>query len=256
VSLDPTLRKLPPDFVERLRDLLATVRAGQALLASEGDRERLARVVRIAAGQTGAAGGVLYVVDEDRGELVIASAAGALYEPLIGVRVGRTGLPGFAIDDGAPIAVAGPASSASAAVDEVAARTGVAASSQLVAPILVFGVAAGALELRDAPDPRGFGPRDIALAVELAHVAAAAVEAYRGERLLASMFAAVLPAALEAGGSLDAELRRWLDEVRATPAFRRELAVAAKLRAVAKDPAGLTLVEDLIDAVLRARGAP
>jgi GAF domain-containing protein len=243
------------DFVERLRDLLATVRAGQALLASEGDRERLARVVRIAAGQTGAAGGVLYVIDDDRGDLVIASAAGAAYEPLIGVRVGRTGLPGFAIDDGAPIAVAG-ATTSSQAVDEIAARTGVPANSQLVAPILVFGVAAGALELRDAPDPRGFGPRDVGLAVELAHVAAAAVEAYRGERLLASMFAAVLPAALEHGGSLDAELRRWLDEVRATPTFRRELALAAKMRAVAKDPVGLTLVEDLLDAVLRARGAP
>jgi GAF domain-containing protein len=210
---------LPPDFVERLRDLLATVRAGQTLLASEGDRERLARVVRIAAGQTGAAGGVLYVVDEDRGDLVIVSAAGAAYEPLIGVRVGRTGLPGFAIDDGAPIAVAGTTSGSSSAIDEIAARTGVPAQSQLVAPILVFGVAAGALELRDAPDPRGFGPRDVGLAVELAHVAAAAVEAYRGERLLASM-------------------------------------IATKLRAVAKDPASLTLVEELIDAVLRARGAP
>jgi GAF domain-containing protein len=129
------------------------------------------------------------------------------------------------------------------------------AESQLVAPVLVLGVAAGAIELRGAPDPRGFTPGDIELVVELAHVAGAAVEAYRGERLLSAMFAAVLPGAMSAGTDLAAELGRWIDEVRATPGFRRELALVARLRAVARDDAGLRLVEELVDAVLRAEAA-
>jgi GAF domain-containing protein len=242
---DPTLRRLPPDFTDRLRDLLATVRSAQALLASESDAARLERVVRLAVGQTSAAAGVLYVLDDDRGDLVIAAAVGL--DGVVGARVGRTGLPGFAIDDGSALATAG-----SGGPDEIGALTGVSAKSQVVAPILSFGVAAGALELRDAPGARGFTPADVALVQELAHVAAAAVEAHRGERLLGAMFATVLPRAMEQGG-LAAELARWIDEVRAQPGFRRELALAAKLRAVGKDEAGLRLVEDVIDAVLRSR---
>lgn len=252
-----TLRRLPPDFVDRLRDLLSTVRSAQLLLASEGDTARLERVVRIAVKQTGAAGGLLHVVDDDRGDLRIAAAVGPVYAPLVGQHIGRTGLPGFAIDDGAPIAVAEAPGVAPrpAAPDEIAARTGVAAASQLVAPILVFGVGAGALELRDAPGARGFTPADVELVVELAHVAAAAVEEHRGERILQAMFAAVLPRALDparpGGRALAEELDRWLDEVRATPEFRRELALAAKLRALAGDEAGLEMVEQIVDAVLR-----
>jgi hypothetical protein len=253
---DPTLRRLPPDFLDRLRDLLATVRSAQALLASESDAARLGRAVRLAVKQTGAAGGLLYLVDEDRNDLVIAAAVGAAYEPLVGTHVGRLGLPGFAIDDGTPMAIAD--SGGPAGPDEIAARTGARASSQLVAPILVFGGSAGALELRDAPGPRGFTPADVELAVELGAVAAAAVESHRGERLLAGMFAAVLPRAMQAGSGLADELARWIDEVRATPAFRRELALAGKLRMLARDDAGLAMVEDVVDAVLRAealRGA-
>ncbi|MCA9680134.1 MAG: hypothetical protein KC464_34195, partial [Myxococcales bacterium] len=96
---DPTLRRLPPDFLDRLRDLLATVGSAQALLASEGDAARLERVVRIAVTQTGAAGGLLYVLDDDRGDLRVAAAIGDGLPALVGARLGRTGLPGFAIDD-------------------------------------------------------------------------------------------------------------------------------------------------------------
>jgi GAF domain-containing protein len=226
---------MPPDFVDRLRDLLATVRSAQTLLASESDQARLDRVVRLAVSQTRATAGVLYVLDDDRGDLVIAAASDA---QRVGTHVGRVGLPGFVIDDGAPIAAASPGG-----------------DSQAVAPILVFGVAAGALEVQGASGPKGFTPDDVALVQELAHVAASAVEAHRGERLLGGMFAAVLPRALE-GGGLAAELARWIDEVRAQPGFRRELALVAKLRAIARDDAGLRLVEDVIDAVLRSRGAP
>lgn len=250
----PTLRRLPADFVDRLRDLLSTVRTAEALLASRSDRERLDRAVRLAVKQTGAGGGLLYVIDDDRGDLEIAAAVGASYQPLIGGHVGRTGLPGFAIDDAQPIAVADPAGSTGSGTDEIAQRLGVSAKSQLVAPILVFGVAAGALELRDAPSSRGFTPADVEVTVELAHVAAAAVEAHRGERLLASMFAAVLPRALDPSrpaGSLVAELGAWLDEVQGQGGFRRELALAHKLRALAGDEAGLELVEGIVDAALR-----
>lgn len=248
------MRRLPADFVDRLRDLLSTVRTAEALLATQSDRERLNRAVRLAVRQTGAAGGLLYVLDTDRGDLEIAAAVGAAYQPLVGHHVGRTGLPGFAIDDAQPLAVADPGTGASSSTDEIAQRTGVAAKSQLVAPILVFGVAAGALELRDAPNPRGFTPADVEITVELAHVAAAAVEAHRGERLLASMFAAVLPRALDPdrpAGSLAAELGAWLDEVQGTGGFRRELALAHKLRALAGDEAGLEFVEGIVDAALR-----
>jgi GAF domain-containing protein len=263
VTTHPTLRRLPPDFVDRLRDLLATVRSAQTLLASESDAEQLTRVVRLAVRQTDAAGGLLYVVDPDRNDLRIAAAVGAAFAPLVGARIGRTGLPGFAIDDGTPLAVASHDRSAPGGTetghavhgtetDEIGARVGASARSQLVAPVMVFGVAAGAIEVRDAPGERGFTPEDIEVVVELAHVAAAAVEAHRGERLLAAMFAAVLPGAM-AGRPPDEELLQWIEEVRATPEFRRELALAGKLRALARDAAGIEMVEKIVDAVLEGR---
>ena len=248
--------RLPADFHHRLRDLLSTVHGAQALLRSERDDDRLRRVLRLAVRQTRAGAGVMLLVSEDRGDLIVAATAGAAPETALGVHVPRTGLAGFAMDDGNPVAVARLAGAAPGADgDDLEPLLG-AAHSRLAVPLLVHGRAAGAIELRDAPDPRGFGPDDLELAVELAHLAAAAVEEHRGERLLMSLFAAALPAALDAergdgAAALREELAGWVGELRQSPAWRRDVELVAQVRELIDAGAdAVALARGILDAIL------
>lgn len=229
--------RLPADFTDRLRDLLCTVQCEQVMMRPAADDDRLARIVRLAVGQSGAELGLLLLVDEDRGDLHVAAAVGEPVESLAGTHVARTGLAGFAIDDGNPVAVAEIAGAAHGARDEVEERAGITTRSLLAVPLIVHGRASGALELRNAPDPRGFTTADIELATELAYLAAAAVEEFRGDRFLLSLFAAALPRVLDAAdrdpdATLAGELERWLAELRQTPAWRRQLDLVARVREV------------------------
>lgn len=222
--------RLPADFVDRLRDLLCTVQSEQLMMRAEGAGDRLRRIVALAVAQTGAEIGVLYLLNDERGDLELAAAVGAAVEPLVGSHLPRTGTAGFAIDDASPMAVADPPGAATSA-DELDRRAGLVTRNVLAVPLIVHDAAAGAIELRNSPATRGFGPGDVALATELAYLAAAAVEEHRGDRFLMSLFAAALPRAL--GGDrteLVTELERWLAELRQTPAWRAQLELVTDVR--------------------------
>src|SRR2546423_1348720 len=75
----------------------------------------------------------------------------------------------------------------------------------------------------------------VAAVAELALLAAAAIEEFRGDRFLLALFQGALPRALDPtrGASADAlaaELERWLAELRQTPAWRTELELVALVR--------------------------
>jgi GAF domain-containing protein len=223
--------RLPADFVDRLRDLLCTVQSEQVMMRAESAGDRLRRIVALAVGQTGAETGVLYLVNDERGDLEIAAAVGAAVEPLVDSHVARVGTAGFAIDDASPMAIADPPAAAAAPADELDRLAGTTTRNILAVPLMVHQAAAGAIELRNTAAPRGFGPDDVALATELAYLAAAAVEEHRGNRFLLSLFAAALPRAFAEGGSeLAAELERWLAELRQTPAWRAQLGMVSDVR--------------------------
>lgn len=206
----------------------------------ENDDDRLLRIVRLAVKQTGAQVGLLYLVHEDRGDLQIAATVGEGVESIVGLFVDRTGLAGFAIDDGNPLAIASQTggsvgASPSAGQDAIDELTGLETRNLLAVPLLIHGRASGALELRNCSEPRGFTPDHIALATELAYLAAAAVEEYRGERFLFALFEAALPQALgrDRGGEVDglaAELGRWLSELRQSSAWREQVELVAQVR--------------------------
>ena len=245
--------RLPADFVDRLRDLLCTVRSEQLMLRADGDDDRLARIVRLAVGQTGAEVGLLLLVNEDRGDLEVAAAVGDVVQALVGKFVARTSLAGFAIDDGQPVAVAA-LEGGSDARDEIDDRTGLATRNLLAVPLIIHGHAAGALELRNSPAAKGFGPDDLELATELAYLASAAVEEFRGDRFLFALFASALPRALadERGAEADnliAELERWLAELRQSGAWRKQVELVTKVRELCL--AGDDAVE-LADTILTA----
>jgi GAF domain-containing protein len=249
--------RLPDDFIDRLRDLLCTVRTEQMLMRSNSETHRLTRIVRLAMGQTGAAAGLLYLVNDDRGDLQVAAAAGTQVEPLVGEFIARTGLTGFAIEDGNPIAVADrPDEPSSGLRDDIDRRAGIETRNLLALPLVVHGRACGALELRNHPDERGFGPDDIALAGELAYLAAAAVEEYRGDRFLFALFAGALPHALSAerDGERDGlthELQRWLAELGQSPAWRRQVELAAMVRDLCgHGEQAVVLARNLLQAIL------
>jgi GAF domain-containing protein len=247
--------RLPADFLDRLRDLLGTVQSAQVMMRPEADDDRLARIVRLAVAQSGAELGLLLLVDEDRGDLHVAAAVGEPVAALVGSHVARTGLAGFAIDDGNPVAVADLAGAGHGARDEIEERAGLSTRSLLAVPLVVHGRSSGALELRNAPDPRGFTPADIELVTELAYLAAAAVEEFRGDRFLLSLFAAALPRALDPAdadpeSTLQAELERWLAELRQTPAWRRQLDLIARAHEVcAAGDHAVELARTILEAV-------
>lgn len=225
---------LPADFVDRLRDLLSTVRAEQLMLRPTLDDDRLDRMVRLAMKQTGAAAGLLLLLSEDRGDLRVAAAVGPEVAALRGQWLARTGISGFALEDGNPLAIADVAGMPHKGPDELEERTGLVTRSLLAVPLIVHGRASGVLELINAPAPTGFGPDDLELATELALLAAAAVEEFRGDRFLLSLFHSALPRALDPARSgaaaLADELTRWLAELRQTTAWRGQLELVALVR--------------------------
>ena len=252
--------RLPADFVDRLRDLLCTVQSVQLMMRPEGDDDRLARIVRMAARQTGAEVGLLYLVDADRGDLAVAATEGDAVRALVGGHVARTCLAGFAVDDGGPLAVADVDGKVGGAGDEVDQRTGLVTRNLLAVPLTIHGSSAGALELRNTAAARGFGPADIELATELAYLAAAAVEEHRGDRFLLELFARALPRALDAARGAEAdglrdELSRWLAELRHSPAWRQQIELVADVRELCADDDdddGVRLAAEILSALVRA----
>ncbi len=262
--MGPRYTRLPADFIDRLRDLLCTVQSEQLMMRGDGDGDRLARIVRLAVGQTRASVGLLYLVNQDRGDLHVAATVGEPVAALAGTHVPRTCLAGFAIDDGESVAVADPtAAPGGGAGDEVDRRTGLVTRNLLAVPLVVHGRAAGALELRNAPGARGFTPGDVALTTELAYLAAAAVEEHRGDRFLFGLFAGALPRALdpERGAGVTAladELERWLAELRQTPAWRDQLELVAAVRelcAVGDVTLARAVLTAMVEAERRRRAA-
>lgn len=264
--------RLPSDFIDRLRDLLCTVRTGQMFMRSSTRQDRLARIVRLAVNQTGAEVGFLLLVHEDRGDLQVAAATGEGVESMTGRFVARAGVTSFAIDEGNPVAIAdspaagdGAPGQLASTRDDLAEQTGLSTRSLLAVPLMVHGQVCGALELRNAPDARGFGPSDMQLTNELAFLASAAVEEHRGERFLFALFASALPGALDAErgrekDDLADEIQRWLAEMRQSPAWRQRVEMAAKVRELCLlDEHSAALVRSILDAVLereRARRSP
>lgn len=254
------LGPLPADFVDRLRDLLSTIDVSRLLLRAEADDSRLERLVGLAARLAGAESGALLLVDEDRGDLRIVAAVGPGAEALRGSHLAPgSDVAGAALAGGEPLAVADERGGMTGG--EIERRTAVPTRNLLAVPFDVHGVPAGVLELRNTAAERGFDPETIGRVAELAQLAAAAIEDWRGDRFLFALFAAALPRALAsgtgaAGDGLAEELRRWLEQLRQTPAWRGALETVEGVRELARGgDEGLRLAVELLAAVARRERA-
>ena len=248
--------RLPSDFVDRLRDLLCTLHTEQIMMRSGGDEDRLRRIVQLAVKQTGAEVGMLLVVHEDRGDLQVLAAVGDALSDFEQRFVSRSGISGFAIDEAEPIAIANITAGSAGSIDEVDQQTGLRTLSTLAVPLIIHGNAAGAIELRNAPDDKGFSPDDIELTSELAYLAAAAVEEFRGERLLFSLLTSALPIALDpnraSGEGLRDELERWLGELQQDPQWKLQVGLATRVREIARaGDSAAAMASQILDALVK-----
>jgi GAF domain-containing protein len=149
-------------------------------------------------------------------------------------------------------------------IDDLGERAQIATRSVLAVPLSIYDRVTGALELRNAPAATGFGVADKDLCEDLAYLAAAAVEEFRGDRHLLALFASALPRALDpdddGAHALAGELNRWLAELRQTAAWRRQVGLTARIRALCDaGEDAVTLAETVLDAILsreRRRVAP
>jgi GAF domain-containing protein len=250
------LGRLPPDFEDRLRDLFSTVETARLLWRIERDDSRLDRIVRLAAAVTAAESGVLLLSDEDRGDLVVSAAAGPGSERLSGTHLSASSdVAGMVLATGEPLAVADPGDGSVGG--EIERRTGLATRNLLAVPFEVHGTPAGVLELRNTEDAGGFGPEAIGRAAELASIAAAAVEDFRGDRFLLSLFAAALPRAMSpdpdpARAGLAEALRDWLEDLRHAPGHRAAVELVESVRAIARGgESAVRLCRSILEAVAR-----
>jgi GAF domain-containing protein len=251
---------LPADFIDRLRDLLSTVDVARVLMRADSDDTRLERLVALAVRIAGAESGALLLVDEDRGDLRVAAAVGAGAEQLRGSHLAPSAdVAGAALVGGEPIAVADAAGTVMGG--EIERRTGQPTRNLLAVPFEVHGAPAGVLELRNTEAERGFDPETLSRVAELARIAAAAVEDWRGDRFLFALFAAALPRALAPGEDaartgLADEVRRWLESLRQTPAWRAALETVDAIRELLRGGEdGARLAADVLAAVARRERA-
>jgi len=254
------LGPLPADFADRLRDLLSTIDVSRLLMRAEPDDSRLERLIALAARIAEAESGVLLLVDEDRGDLRVAAAWGPGADALRGAHLPPSAdVAGAALAGGEPLAVADDAGGMTGG--EIERLTGQPTRNLLAVPFEVHGAPAGVLELRNTGAERGFGPETIARVAELARIAAAAVEDWRGDRFLFALFAAALPRALAPGddaarSGLADELRRWLEQLRQTPAWRAALTAVDAIRELMRGgDDGARLAADILAAVAQRERA-
>jgi signal transduction protein with GAF and PtsI domain len=250
------LGRIPADFIDRLRDLLSTIETARLLMRAEFDDTRLERLVALAARIAEAESGVLLLVDEDRSDLRTAAAVGPGAEALRGMHLAPSAdVAGAALAAGEPMAVAEEGEAQISG--EIDRRTGIAARNLLAVPFEVHGAPAGVLELRNTQAERGFDPETIARVAELARIAAAAVEDWRGDRFLFALFASALPRALApvadaARTGIADELQRWLAQLRQTPAWRASLETVEAIRELLRGgDDGARLAADVLEAVAR-----
>lgn len=253
--MDP--RTLEGPFTARLRDLLSTLESA-ALLSVAGERVRgLGEHLRFAC--------LAIPCSEALVALEIASL-GRLSVPVIADASGHRALDLTLWPSGTPFAylLAGGAGHAVdlAPGDPMVAAIRPALSADPTSAIFVP-VRAGADVIGGAAllsnDAR-LGDRALDMAERLSAVLSLTVESFRTERAVFDLFARALPDLLgpDAETSLPEALARHLDAVRAAPAYRRRLSLAAAVARVADHgPAEAELaasVLDRIDAYARGLG--
>jgi GAF domain-containing protein len=220
-----------------LRARLAEVGAVRTLAAPPEHAELLEQIVRTAMHVLNASAGSLYLLDEERDELVFEVALGERAATLRGRRVpvGR-GVAGWVAATGQALAIADVASDARWA-EEIGRAVDYLPRTMLAVPLLLHDEVLGILQLLDKDGGQPFPAADLTTLGLFGQQAAVAIDQSRTVRNLALLMRGLL-ADLEAPGDLAERARDLVARVEASADYRRTLDLAALVGTIARSGAG------------------
>ena len=181
--------------LEEVRARLAQVGAAGRLSAPTEHRELLEQIVQTAMHVLDARAGSLYLIDEERNELIFEVAQGERAAPLVNQRIPLgQGLAGFVAATGQSLAVADVQKDPRWA-GHVAQAVGYSPKSMLAMPLILRERVTGVLQLLDKSGGQPFSPGDMATLTLFAQQAAVAIALSRTLQSLSSLLSSLLSAA-------------------------------------------------------------
>jgi len=248
------------DLAGDLRDTLGLVTVATALSAPIGEERFLELILSTAMQAIAANAAALFLVDEERNDLVFRLALGGEAGGVQGLRVPLGhGVAGLVAVSGQPMILSDADGDVRQASD-IAARVNYQPRTILCVPMLLDDRVIGVLELLDKLDAPVFTMGDMATLSSFAEQAAVAIEQAQVQQHLARLVRSLIGG--EAGASVNLQRRTadFIADLDATdPAFRRGVELAALVREIVRygdDEARtcMTLLEGFA-AYLRGRGA-
>lgn len=220
-------------FAEDLREAL-TLAAVAGTIASPVSHSRLLEmIVETAANVIFARAAALFLIDEEREELVFEVALGSKAEEVKKFRVPMGhGIAGLVAVSGQPMAVSGENHPRQAA--DIAESVGYKPRSILCVPLFYGDQIIGVLELLDKEGADSFSPEDMQDLGFFANQAAVAIEQSRINRSLAGLLGELLPAVGD-GEGLQRRARAFAAGLEEDPAFREALELARLVGEIAHE---------------------
>jgi transcriptional regulator with GAF, ATPase, and Fis domain len=196
------LRDLQADtrFANGLRESLVRTATATAIAAPAEHNVVLDEIVKTAADVMRAQAASLFVLDEERSELIFQVALGDKAESVKQFRVplGR-GIAGYVAATGQPIAIADAAQDPRFARD-IGQAVGYIPKTILCVPLYLNGRVIGVLEMLDKAGAASFSAADMDLLVRFANLAALALDQSRLMADFGRLFRTLLTEAVQAGG--------------------------------------------------------
>lgn len=250
------------DLAADLRETLGLAAVAMALTEPIGEEHLLELILSTAMQVIAANAGALFLVDDERNDLIFRVALGGQAREVKGLRVPLGhGVAGLVAASGQPMIVSDAEEDARQASD-IAAQVKYQPRTILCVPMLFDDRIIGVLELLDKLDAPNFTMGDMATLGRFAEQAAIAIEQARTQKNLARLVQTLIVGVGETGASASLQ-RRTADFIARLDAedasYRRAIELAALLREIVRhgeDEARTctTLLEGFA-AYLRARGA-
>jgi len=245
-----------------LQDALVTAAAAGAIAAPVAHSRLIELIVETAMQVTAAEAAALFLLDEERQELLFAVALGPHAAAVRDLRVPLGhGVAGLVAVSGQPMIVADAQHDPRQATD-IARKVGYTPRSLLCVPLLSNDRVIGVLEMLDKRDARGFEPTDMHTLALFARQAAVAIEQSSTSRSLTGLLTAALAGLAPAADTARAreEAAASVDALQGTPLYDSALELAGLVREIVwHGEAERRLCETVLRALVeyvRARPAP
>lgn len=219
--------------LEDLRARLAQVSAAGTLSAPTEHHELLEQIVQTAMHVLDARAGSLYLVDEERNELIFEVAQGERATSLVGQRLPLgQGLAGFVAATGQSIAVADVQKDPRWA-GHVAQAVGYSPKSMLAMPLILRDRVTGVLQLLDKSGGQPFSAGDMSTLTLFAQQAAVAIALSRTLRSLSTLLTSLL-SSTASGDPLAQRAAALVANAEESAEYRDTMELAAMLGEIAR----------------------